>query len=152
MVPVNRAIAEDNTVEWNFLYRYRIMLVDDEEEIREGIREKVDWNYCGFDLVAEAANGQEAWEMAKTSNPDVVITDIRMPFMSGLELCQNLRNLFPDICLVILSGYDDFEYAQKAIQANVEEYILKPVNFVEFTALLGRIVRNWTNVLPNSMI
>ena len=110
MVQENGRMTAEKIGGLNFPYRYRIMLVDDEEEIREGIREEVDWNCCGFDLVAEAANGQEAWEMAKASNPDVVITDIRMPFMSGLELCQNLRNLFPDICLVILSGYDDFEY------------------------------------------
>jgi len=64
--------------------------VDDEEEVREGVREKVEWNRCGFELVAEASNGQEAWETAKTVAPDVVITDIRMPFMSGLELCQQI--------------------------------------------------------------
>lgn len=122
-----------------FPYRYRVMLVDDEEEVREGVREKVEWNRCGFELVAEAANGQEAWETAKTVAPDVVITDIRMPFMSGLELCHNLRTMFPDICLVILTGYDDFDYAKRAIQENVTEYILKPVNFGEFTALMGRI-------------
>ena len=73
-----------------FTYRYRVMLVDDEEEVREGVREKVEWNRCGFELVAEASNGQEAWETAKTVAPDVVITDIRMPFMSGLELCQQI--------------------------------------------------------------
>ena len=73
-----------------FPYRYRVMLVDDEEEVREGVREKVEWNRCGFELVAEASNGQEAWETAKTVAPDVVITDIRMPFMSGLELCQQI--------------------------------------------------------------
>ena len=122
-----------------FPYRYRVMLVDDEEEVREGVREKVEWNRCGFELVAEASNGQEAWETAKTVAPDVVITDIRMPFMSGLELCHNLRTMFPDICLVILTGYDDFDYAKRAIQENVTEYILKPVNFGEFTALMGRI-------------
>ena len=122
-----------------FPYRYRVMLVDDEEEVREGVREKVEWNRCGFELVAEASNGQEAWETAKTVAPDVVITDIRMPFMSGLELCHNLRTIFPDICLVILTGYDDFDYAKRAIQENVTEYILKPVNFGEFTALMGRI-------------
>lgn len=74
-----------------FPYRYRVMLVDDEEEVREGVREKVEWNRCGFELVAEASNGQEAWETAKTVAPDVVITDIRMPFMSGLELCQQIN-------------------------------------------------------------
>lgn len=125
--------------ESNYSYRYRIILVDDEEEIRDGIREAVNWNHYGFDFVAEASNGQEALELARTTKPGVVITDICMPFMSGLELCQNLRKLFPEVCLVILSGYDDFEYAQKAIQTNVEEYILKAVNYMEFTALLERI-------------
>lgn len=122
-----------------FPYRYRVMLVDDEEEVREGVREKIDWEGCGFELVAEAANGQEAWETAKTLALDVVITDIRMPFMTGLELCHNLRTLFPDMCLVILTGYDDFDYAKKAIQENVTEYVLKPVNFGEFTELMKRI-------------
>ena len=122
-----------------FPYRYRVMLVDNEEEVREGVREKVEWNRCGFELVAEASNGQEAWETAKTVAPDVVITDIRMPFMSGLELCHNLRTMFPDICLVILTGYDDFDYAKRAIQENVTEYILKPVNAEEMMEILLRI-------------
>lgn len=120
-------------------YRYRVMLVDDEEEVREGIREKMDWKSYGFDLVAEAANGQEAWESAKTLALDVVITDVRMPFMNGLDLCHNLRTMFPDISLVILTGYDDFDYAKRAIQENVMEYILKPVNSSEFTELMKKV-------------
>lgn len=118
---------------------YRIMLVDDEEEIREGIKRKIDWTGNGFELVATAENGQEALEQAELLHPDVVITDIKMPFMDGLTLGKLLAERLPGIKLVIFSGFDDFEYAQKAIQINVAEYILKPINSTELVAVLQKL-------------
>ncbi|NLC19952.1 MAG: response regulator, partial [Clostridiales bacterium] len=107
---------------------YRVLLVDDEDEIRSGIITKIEWERNGFKLIGDANNGEDALEMAETLCPDVVLTDIRMPFMSGLELCQRLSEKLPSCKLVIFSGYDDFEYAQQAIKMNVFEYILKPIS------------------------
>ena len=107
---------------------YRVLLVDDEQDIREGISRKMDWLGLGFSLVGEAANGQDALELAETLRPDVILTDIKMPFMDGLELCRILTDRLPAARFVVFSGFDDFEYAKQAIQMNVVEYILKPIN------------------------
>lgn len=118
---------------------YRIIIVDDEEEIRDGIKRKIDWAGNGFELVGSAENGQEALELAELLHPDVVMTDIKMPFMDGLTLGKLLAESMPATKLVIFSGFDDFEYAQKAIQINVTEYILKPINAAELTAVLNKL-------------
>ena len=118
---------------------YRIILADDEEEIRDGIKRKIDWAGNGFDLVGSAENGQEALEMAESLHPDVVMTDIKMPFMDGLTLGKRLSELMPGVKIVIFSGFDDFEYAQKAIQISAAEYILKPINAAELTAVLKKL-------------
>ena len=88
---------------------YRVLLADDEEEIRTGISLKIDWSALGFSLVGEAGNGEEALELAEQLRPDVVLTDIKMPFMDGLELCRRLRQSLPGARLVVFSGFDDFE-------------------------------------------
>lgn len=118
---------------------YRIMLVDDEEEIRLGIIKKIDWESNGFIVVGDAENGKEALEKAESLQPDVVMTDIKMPFMDGLELGRNLAKLMPSTKIIIFSGSDDFEYAHQAIKINVIEYVLKPVNAIELTEVLKRL-------------
>ena len=118
---------------------YRVLLVDDEQDIREGISRKMDWLGLGFSLVGEAANGQDALELAETLRPDVILTDIKMPFMDGLELCRILTDRLPAARFVVFSGFDDFEYAKQAIQMNVVEYILKPINADELSAVLRRL-------------
>lgn len=119
--------------------KYRVLLVDDEEELRFGIRRKIPWEELGFTLAGEAENGREALELAEQIQPDVVLTDIKMPFMDGLELCRRLRKQFPAVKLLIFSGFDDFEYARQAIGANVFEYILKPINAQELSQVLVRL-------------
>ena len=121
---------------------YKIMLVDDEEEVRKSIIKKIDWADAGFEVVGDAENGQEALEKLELLEPDVVVTDIRMPYMDGLTLTEKIRQRYPSTKVVIFSGFDDFEYAQRAIQLNVTEYILKPVNVEEMTAILKKIRRN----------
>ena len=116
-----------------------MLLVDDEEDIREGISRKMDWLGLGFSLVGEAANGQDALELAETLRPDVILTDIKMPFMDGLELCRILTDRLPASRFVVFSGFDAFEYAKQAIQMNVVEYILKPINADELSAVLRRL-------------
>lgn len=118
---------------------YRIMIVDDEEEIRLGIIKKIDWEYNGFIVVGDAENGQDALEKAEKLQPDVIMTDIKMPFMDGLELGKKLVELMPSTKIIVFSGCDDFEYAHKAIKINVVEYVLKPINSAELIEVLVRL-------------
>lgn len=118
---------------------YKVLLADDEKEIRQGIIQKIDWKANGFILAGDAANGREALELAQKIHPDVVMTDIKMPFMSGLELGEVLAVEMPLTKLVLFSGFDDFEYAKQAIQINASEYILKPVDSKEVTTLLQKL-------------
>lgn len=118
---------------------YRVLLVDDEEDIRVGISRKMDWEGLGFALVGEAENGQEALELAEQLKPDVVLTDIKMPFMDGLELCRILTQRLPAAKFVVFSGFDEFEYAKQAIRMNVSEYILKPINAPELSEVLRKL-------------
>ncbi len=118
---------------------YRIMLVDDEEEVRKAMIRKMDWEGLGVTVVGDAENGQDALEKLEQLEPDVVMTDIRMPYMDGLALTSYIREKYPSVKVLIFSGYDDFEYAQQAIKLNVTEYILKPVNGQELGEILSRI-------------
>ena len=118
---------------------YRVLLVDDEEDIRVGISRKMDWNSLGFQLVGEAENGAEALELSEQLHPDVVLTDIKMPFMDGLELCRRLNQSLPAAKLVVFSGFDDFECARQAVRMNVFEYILKPINAPELGEVMTRL-------------
>lgn len=118
---------------------YRVLLVDDEAHIRQGISQKMDWTSLGFSLIGEAENGQEALELAEQLRPDVILTDIQMPFMDGLELCQRLAPRLPASKFVVFSGFDDFEYAKQAIRMNVSEYILKPINALELMTVLQNL-------------
>ena len=121
---------------------YRIILVDDEEEVRKSIVRKIGWEEAGFQVAGDAENGEDALEKIEALEPDVVLTDIRMPYMDGLTLAERIRQKYPSMKIVIFSGYDDFEYAKQAIKLNVTEYILKPVNVEELTAILKRIKVN----------
>lgn len=118
---------------------YRIMVVDDEEEIRIGIIKKIDWESNGFEVVGDAENGQEALEKAEKLQPDVIMTDIKMPFMDGLELGKRLAESMPSTKIIVFSGCDDFEYAHQAIKINVIEYVLKPINSIELVEVLKRL-------------
>lgn len=121
---------------------YRIILVDDEEEVRKSIIKKIDWENAGFCVVGDAENGEDALEKLEALEPDVILTDIRMPYMDGLTLAERVRQKYPSTKIIIFSGFDDFEYAKQAIKLNVTEYILKPVNVEELTAILKRIKAN----------
>ena len=118
---------------------YRIMLVDDEEEVRKAMIRKMDWEALGFMVAGDAENGEDALEKLEQLEPDVVMTDIRMPYMDGLTFIARVREQYPYIKILIFSGYDDFEYAKQAIKLNVTEYILKPVNGEELAEILKRV-------------
>lgn len=106
---------------------YKLLIVDDEKLIRSSISSIIDWNSLGFSEVYEAEDGEQALEIAIDKKPNLVLTDIKMPFMDGLELTKQLNKYLPDSYIVILSGYDEFELAQDAIALGVKDYILKPI-------------------------
>ncbi|MFF2889732.1 response regulator [Paenibacillus sp. NPDC057967] len=118
---------------------YKVLLVDDEADVREGLLGEIDWRKHGFVIAGTAENGQEALELCERLAPDVVITDISMPFMNGLELSHWLRQHQPLVKIVILTGYDEFDYARQAVTLSVDEYLLKPFSSDTFAELLGKI-------------
>ena len=117
----------------------KVFLVDDEIVIREGIRTSFPWEESSYTLVGEAPDGEIALPMIRDTNPDILITDIRMPFMDGMELCRIVRSQMPWIGIIILSGYDEFEYARQGIQLGVKEYLLKPITSGELRQALDRV-------------
>ena len=119
--------------------RYSVLLVDDEEDIIQIIMKKLDWESMGLNIIGHAANGVEALEMAEELTPDIVMTDIKMPYMDGLTLCRKLKELSRTIRVIIFSGFDEFEYAKEAIKMEAEEYLLKPVNAVELKEVFERV-------------
>ena len=105
----------------------KTFLVEDEVVIREMIKKMIPWEQYGFELAGEASDGEMALPLILKSKPDLLITDIKMPFMDGLTLCKLVKKELPNIKIVILSGYDDFNYAKQAISIGVEDYLLKPI-------------------------
>ena len=120
----------------------KTFLVEDEVIVRETIKRMIPWEQYGFELAGEAADGEMALPLILKCRPDLLITDIKMPYMDGLTLAERVRQKYPSMKIVIFSGYDDFEYAKQAIKLNVTEYILKPVNVEELTAILQKIKAN----------
>lgn len=106
----------------------KVFLVEDEMVIRRGIKNSIDWEKEGYIFCGEASDGELAYPMIIKEKPDILITDIRMPFMDGLELCKLVKKELPNIKILILSGYDEFDYAKEAIHLGVTEYLLKPIS------------------------
>ncbi len=105
----------------------KVFLVEDEVIIREGIRYNIDWEREGFEFVGEASDGELAYPLIQKTKPDILITDIKMPFMDGLELSRLVKQEMPDVKIMILSGYDEFEYAREGIDIGITDYLLKPI-------------------------
>ncbi len=106
----------------------KVYLVEDEIVIREGISKNIAWENYGLELCGDAPDGEMAWNEITIMRPDIVITDIRMPFLDGLELSKLIKDKFPETEIIILSGYEEFEYAKECIRIGVAEYILKPIS------------------------
>lgn len=115
------------------------MITDDEIQIRKGLRMKVDWKDEGFEIVQEASNGQEALALLQTTEVDVVLTDIRMPKMDGIELAKRCNEEFPHIKVIVLSGYSEFEYVRSTMKEGVKDYLLKPVAPDELVEVLRKV-------------
>ncbi|MGM0884122.1 MAG: response regulator transcription factor [Bacillota bacterium] len=122
---------------------YKLLVVDDEKWVRQGLSLTIDWMAEGIELIGEAEDGEEALQRILTDSPDIIITDIKMPRMDGLDLIKALRHQQNKACVIIISGYNDFEYAQKALKYGAYDYVLKPI---EETALL-EVVRRCVNDL-----
>lgn len=119
--------------------KYTVLLVDDEEEMIRSMMKKIEWESLGFQVVGYAENGVKALELVEEFNPDVVMTDIKMPYMDGLELSRNLNKSHPSTRILIFTGFDEFEYAKEAVRLEIDEYILKPVNSSELTEIMVRL-------------
>ncbi|MDR1618326.1 MAG: response regulator, partial [Treponema sp.] len=118
---------------------YKVFLVEDEIVVREGIRNSIPWEKTAYTLAGEAPDGEMALSIIKDIKPDILVTDIKMPFMDGLALSRIVKKTLPWIKIIILSGHDEFEYARKAISIGVEEYLLKPVSSRDMLAALDKI-------------
>ena len=123
----------------------KVFLVEDEIIMREGIRNNIDWKKEGFEFVGEASDGELAYPLIQDSKPDILITDIRMPFMDGLELSRRVKQEMPDIKIIVLSGYDEFEYAREGIRIGISEYLLKPIDgnkLLEADTSVAQLIRS----------
>ena len=117
----------------------RVFLVEDESTIRSTLRDTVPWAQLGYEFVGEATDGEMALPLIGTTHPDVLITDIKMPFMDGLSLSKLVLKEFPNTKIIIISGYDDFEYARQAIEIGVEQYLLKPITKANLMNVLREV-------------
>ncbi|MEK4111040.1 YesN/AraC family two-component response regulator [Paenibacillus sp. DS2363] len=118
---------------------YNVLIADDEIEVREGLKLKVDWHGMGFVITGEASNGIEADELLKSEHFDLLITDMNMPVMDGIRLLDVCRSYNPSIQIIIITGYEDFQYARAGVRSQVMDYLLKPVTRDELKATLGKI-------------
>lgn len=119
--------------------KYTVLLVDDEEEVIQVIMKKINWEDIGFSVIGYANNGEKALEMVENHQPDVVMTDIKMPYMDGMKLSNRIKTEFPATKILLFTGFDEFEYAREAVHLEIEEYILKPVNSVELTNVFTQL-------------
>ncbi|MDA3948312.1 MAG: response regulator [Spirochaeta sp.] len=118
---------------------YRFLIIDDEPVVREGISNTIDWHSHGFELVGVSRDGREGLEALESLRPDVVLTDICMPFVDGLELASAIAEQYPATRTILLTGYDEFEYAQEAIKLKVRDFLLKPITPAELRDVLDSV-------------
>ena len=119
--------------------KMKVMLVDDEPLVLEGYRKLFDWEKHGFTIICEASDGMAAVSLAYHHQPDIILMDINIPLLSGLDTISTIRQKLPDTVFIIISGYDNFDYAQKAVHLGVAEYMLKPVKFDALEKVLNYI-------------
>ncbi|WP_223156812.1 response regulator transcription factor [Thermosediminibacter oceani] len=127
----------------------KLIIADDEPIVREGLKESVNWDELGLRVVGCARDGREALEIFTSCGCDVILTDIRMPFMSGLELTGRVKEIDPSVIVVLLSAYDEFRYAQEAIRLGAFDYILKPIDLDELKKTMEKAVRKKQEMLDS---
>lgn len=121
---------------------YKILLAEDDSALRFVYSKKKVWNDCGFVIADAVSNGRDALLMLEKNNYDLVLTDIRMPFMDGIELLREIKNRGINVCVAFVSSYDDFEYARQGLVLGAFDYILKPADDKKITELLERVKKN----------
>lgn len=119
----------------------KVFLVEDEIVIRQGIKNNINWQQEGFAFVGEASDGELAYPLIQNTKPDILITDIKMPFMDGLELSRLVKKELPDIKILVLSGYNEFEYAKEAINIGITDYLLKPITGAKLLEVVKKIAK-----------
>ncbi|HEY9061813.1 MAG TPA: response regulator transcription factor [Pseudobacteroides sp.] len=124
---------------------YKVFIVDDDPAIVRGLKNIINWEEYGLNIPETAYSGLEAWKLIESSTPDILITDIKMPCIDGLELIRRVKQIKPCTHFIVLSGYDDFEYLKESIKLGIENYILKPVNVEELTSTLLNILEKLQN-------
>jgi len=126
--------------------KYRCIVVEDEALIRRNLIRRIQTCDPSFEVIGEAIDGVSAMELIDTQIPDVVVTDVQIPAMDGLELAQNIRFNYPSIQIVIVSGHNNFEYLKKALRYQVVDYLLKPISDTELQEVLSRVRINLANL------
>ena len=119
---------------------YRMMIVDDQMKEVEGITELIDWNSLDIEIVGYANNGKEGVEKSKELNPDIIITDVIMPIMDGIEMIRQIKNYKPDVKVIFISCFDDFKFVSKAIEQGIYAYVLKPILPSEFIGTVNKVL------------
>lgn len=128
----------------------RVLIVDDEKYVRMGIKSETDWPLIGCEVVGEASNGIEGLEAAETLRPDLVISDIRMPKMDGIEMAEKIIEKSPKTKVIFLTAYNEFEYARQAIRIGVSDYLLKPFQDGELEGSIQRLLHLHPNAPASS--
>ena len=116
----------------------KVFLAEDEVIVREALRDSIPWEACGFTFAGEASDGETALEMVRQIRPDLILTDIKMPFMDGLTFSRIVSEELPATKIIIISGYDDFEYARQAVELHADQFLLKPVTKADMIAALEK--------------
>ena len=119
---------------------YKLLIVDDEKQVREGLKRLLPWQDYGITIIGEAINGREALEIIKAQRPDIVLLDIQMPVMNGLELAERIHGQYPECKFVVLSGYNDFARVREAMRYGAVDYLLKPSGKEEFIRTIEEII------------
>ena len=119
---------------------YKAIIVDDEDLVRQGLKKHFDWSSHNIEIVADFSDGQKAFQFVKDNHIDLILTDVLMPYMDGITLAKNLRELYPEIKIIFISGHDDVVYLKKALKVEAIDYILKSVDLDELDETVGRVV------------
>lgn len=130
---------------------FHLMIVDDQSEIRRGLRTLLDWEELGIDRITEAVDGEEAWIRVRSDPPDIVLCDIRMPRVDGLDLIRRCRANAVHSRFVFVSGYDDFEYVRRAFRFHADDYVLKPVKREELRSIMAQVTQRLVSDRPSGV-
>lgn len=127
---------------------YRVMIIDDEKALRNLLKASVDWQEMGLEVVGEAASGIEAINIIDKLRPDIIFVDIRMPFMDGIEFSKIALKRYRQMKIIILTAFDEFEYAKQCIGLGITDYLLKPIVRTDIREACQKRSVNWMLCLP----